>query len=283
VVDDGSRDRTAEIAEKAGAKVIRQKNSGPAGARNKGAKNAKYGILVFVDSDCIADSNFLREMAGPLNNPEISGVQGRYFTKQKEIIARITQIEIEARYEKMRKMEFIDSLGGYASAFRKADFLSVGGYDESFPKASGEDTDLSFRMHSRGMKFVFNEKAFVWHTHPYTIQKYLRIKYMRGFWRVKVYKKNPGKITDDSYTSKVMKLQVLAMGFAVALTIGAVMHHMFLIPAILCWILTVSFGLQFAAYCMKSDIAAGIVSFMLQPLATISIGFGILMGTVKGK
>ncbi len=44
VVDDGSTDKTAKLARKAGAKVICQKNAGPAKARNVGAKNAKGKI-----------------------------------------------------------------------------------------------------------------------------------------------------------------------------------------------------------------------------------------------
>lgn len=53
VVDDGSTDETAEYLSKISerASVVRQQNSGPGAARNKGAKNARGEYLAFLDSD----------------------------------------------------------------------------------------------------------------------------------------------------------------------------------------------------------------------------------------
>jgi len=56
VVDDGSSDRTAEVAEKAGAQVLRlPENRGTGYATRAGARQAmdslKAGLLVFIDAD----------------------------------------------------------------------------------------------------------------------------------------------------------------------------------------------------------------------------------------
>ncbi len=51
VVDDGSADNSAAIAERWGAKVIRQSNAGPSVARNTGAKASSGEVLFFLDSD----------------------------------------------------------------------------------------------------------------------------------------------------------------------------------------------------------------------------------------
>ncbi|WP_262103501.1 glycosyltransferase family A protein [Arthrobacter sp. Marseille-P9274] len=51
VVDDGSRDRTAERAAAAGATCVAQENSGAAKARVKGAKLARSKYLIFLDAD----------------------------------------------------------------------------------------------------------------------------------------------------------------------------------------------------------------------------------------
>ena len=60
VIDDGSRDESPLIAEQAGAVVIRNPESlGPAAARNKGAQIANGEFLAFIDSDCIAERNWL--------------------------------------------------------------------------------------------------------------------------------------------------------------------------------------------------------------------------------
>ncbi len=56
IVDDGSRDNTAQIAEalaeKNGAiRLIRQENGGPSAARNRGIREAKGKYILFLDSD----------------------------------------------------------------------------------------------------------------------------------------------------------------------------------------------------------------------------------------
>ena len=54
VVDDGSRDRTAEIAVEIGAKVIRlPKNKGKGNAMKQGVKSTEAEIIVFIDADLI--------------------------------------------------------------------------------------------------------------------------------------------------------------------------------------------------------------------------------------
>jgi glycosyltransferase involved in cell wall biosynthesis len=51
VVDDGSSDRTAELAEQSGAFVIRQEHGGISVARNAGIRAAKHEWIAFLDAD----------------------------------------------------------------------------------------------------------------------------------------------------------------------------------------------------------------------------------------
>ncbi len=51
VVDDGSTDRTAGIAAAHGVRVIRQRNGGPAAARNAGLAVARGELLTILDAD----------------------------------------------------------------------------------------------------------------------------------------------------------------------------------------------------------------------------------------
>ncbi|HEY7474216.1 MAG TPA: glycosyltransferase family 2 protein, partial [Vicinamibacterales bacterium] len=52
VVDDASKDDTAEVAAQMGVTVLRRtKNAGPSSARNLGARHATGEILFFVDAD----------------------------------------------------------------------------------------------------------------------------------------------------------------------------------------------------------------------------------------
>ncbi|MEE9406316.1 MAG: glycosyltransferase family A protein, partial [Candidatus Aenigmarchaeota archaeon] len=108
IVDDGSKDSTSDVAKKFGAKVLRPKNKGPASARNLGASKASGDILLFTDADCVPDKDWVKEMMAPFRDKEAAGVQGAYRTKQKQLLAKFSQAEIEDRYRRMGKKGAID-------------------------------------------------------------------------------------------------------------------------------------------------------------------------------
>lgn len=217
VADDGSTDDTLKHLEYYKVKVIKLLHEGPAHTRNWGVKYAKGNIVVFTDADCYPEKNWLEEMVKPFNNPEIAGVLGAYKTKQTSLISRFVQQEIEERYESMKKVKYIDFMGSYSTAYRK----QYVNFDESYPHADGEDTALSFKLAKEGKKMVFNPNAIVYHEHISTLKDYLKQKFWRAFWRMKVYKQFKNKRKGDSYTPRSLpvslELFVLSIVFLLAI------------------------------------------------------------------
>lgn len=78
VVDDGSTDGTAAIAEGEGTRVLSQPHHGPAAARNLGLREARGEIVLFTDADCIPTSTWIEEMTKPFADPDVVGVKGAY-------------------------------------------------------------------------------------------------------------------------------------------------------------------------------------------------------------
>jgi glycosyltransferase involved in cell wall biosynthesis len=77
VVDNGSRDRTAELAERSRlvTRVLqRERGAGPGAARNAGAAAARGAILVFVDADCRPAEGWLNAGVAALRSADL--VQG---------------------------------------------------------------------------------------------------------------------------------------------------------------------------------------------------------------
>jgi SAM-dependent methyltransferase len=228
-------------------------------------------ILVFTDSDCVVEDGWLVEMVRPFSDHEVVGVQGCYKTRQRGWMARFVQYEIEERYGRMSRYRYIDFIGTYSAAYRRDVFMRGGAFDESFPLASGEDPELSFRLSDMGYKMVFNPMAVVYHFHPDTLRKYLRQKFYRAYWRVAVYKRNPRRIKGETYTPPTLSLHI-AFTY-ISLLIGP------FYPYILLFLLlsTMPFTIRVAGREKKY--------LLLSPpiviLRNIVFGLGIMYGLIK--
>ncbi len=78
VCDGNSEDRTREIARKYADKVIIEKRRSAAAERQKGAKIAKGEIIAFIDSDTIAEKDWLKKIADAFSKDEnVVAVYGR--------------------------------------------------------------------------------------------------------------------------------------------------------------------------------------------------------------
>ncbi|MBD3561475.1 glycosyltransferase family 2 protein, partial [Planktothrix sp. FACHB-1355] len=79
VIDDGSTDRTPEVAAafKDSIRYVSQPNSGPAAARNHGIRIANGDVIAFLDVDDLWSDDKLKLQANYLaNNPSVGIVQG---------------------------------------------------------------------------------------------------------------------------------------------------------------------------------------------------------------
>jgi len=226
VVDDGSTDATPEMAAQFSVRYIRQEQRGPAAARNLGAQAARGRYLLFTDADCVPEPDWIRQMTLPFQDPEVVAVKGAYRTDQRSLMARLAQLEFLERYRLLARHRFIDMVDTYSAAYRREMFLGVGGFDPSFPLPNNEDTELSYRMSQLGYRMVFNPRAVVRHLgHPDDPWSYARLKFQRGYWRAKVYRRFPSKALRDTYTPHGLKLQcacsLLLLAALGALPLGA--------------------------------------------------------------
>lgn len=281
VVNDGSIDITEEVvARYPAARLITQANTGPAAARNRGAREAKGSIILFTDDDCVPVADWLTAMIQPFQDPEVIAVKGIYRTKQTELVARFVQIEYEDRYRLMARLPSIDFIDTYSAGFRRDKFLEMNGYDTNFPVACAEDAELSYRMSARGCRMKFVPTAIVYHTHPKTLWQYLKKKYKFGFWRVLAVQKNPRKALKDSHTPQLMKLQLL---LAPALTTGVacdlLMHSKLSVVAIVLAAFFVS-TLPFAFRALRKDSTVGLLSPMILAARSCTQFFALVAGLI---
>ncbi len=191
VVDDGSTDGTEEMVRREFPQVryLRQEpNRGPAAARNRGIEAATGEIVAFTDDDCLVPPDFLARLAeGYRHYPEVAGVGG-YLEAPPEVLAH----NLLARYERwvsrhdygVGPREYVGGMecpaGGTNSvSYRRRVLKEVGGFDEGFPFAAGEDADLKYRVAQRGYRLLFIPVK-VTHLQPYEWHRFIRQQKMRG-------------------------------------------------------------------------------------------------------
>lgn len=283
VVDDGSGDHTAGIAQEAGALVIRQENRGPGAARNAGARSARGEILLFTDADCEPEPDWLERMLAPFADPLVAGAQGTYLTRQRSLAARFTQLEFEDRYRIQKKAGCISLAATYAAAYRREVFLAHGGFDERFTAANNEDTEFSYRLAERGCDMVLAVDAHVYHRHPETFGRYLRIKFWRAYWRMFVYRDYPGKCARDGYTPHVVKFQAIAgaalLGLAPLAAFFPFWRDVFWL-ALTC---LAASSLPFALRSLGRDRTAALFAPGVVVLRSLAFGAGSLLGVWRAR
>jgi glycosyltransferase involved in cell wall biosynthesis len=214
VVDDGSSDETcARVKAHAGVRLLAQPHAGPAVARNLGVEHARGEIVLFTDSDCEPTQDWIERMVTPFRDEQVVGVKGTYLTRQREMVARFVQIEYEDKYDRMAREKYIDFVDTYSAGYRRAVFVTNGGFDPAFPAPSVEDQEFSFRLARQGYKMVFVPQAVVYHWgHARNLWSYCRRKFRIGYWKVVVHRRHPDRLLRDSHTPQVLKAQILLVG-----------------------------------------------------------------------
>jgi glycosyltransferase involved in cell wall biosynthesis len=165
VVDNGSTDRTVEIARASGATVLHQPVRGPSAARNLGLQHARTEILAFADSDTIPSRRWLAALLAAFADPDVIIATGPILG-WKPATAAERYSGARAAYTRKNTVEHPRHpyAVGMHLAVRRASALAIGGWDESM--TSGEDVDFSFRLRLRfGNTIRFVEQAVLFHQH----------------------------------------------------------------------------------------------------------------------
>jgi len=192
IVDDGSTDDTADVVARfPGVVYLRQENAGPAAARNRGWAHAAAGIVAFTDDDTVPSSTWLADLSEAFTaNPRLDAVGGVVAPLRVTFLTRFVQAEQHASHGVGPGGE-IKYLVTANCAYRREVLATLGGFDESFPSASGEDTDLTLRAQAAGYRMCLVDRALVLHDHPDHLIPILRTYVKHGRSRRLVIARNP--------------------------------------------------------------------------------------------
>src|SRR3954449_8053789 len=149
---------TSDVAGLPPVRVVRTGGGGPARARNLGWRTARTEWIAFLDDDVVPDADWYQRLAEDLAGlpPDVAGSQGR------------VRVALPAD---RRATDWERGDAGLATsswitadlAYRRAALARVGGFDERFPRAFREDSDLALRVMDTGARLVRGERGI---THP---------------------------------------------------------------------------------------------------------------------
>ena len=212
VVDGCSTDRTLEIARKYPVKVISAPLNAPA-AYNYALKIVSSDVVGFIDADAKVEKEWLNKLVAYLDDPQVAGVSGGIETWNKENAwARSIGYDLENRYARLKKS--LVRIATMNLLMKKSVIEEVGGFDEHL--SSQYDTDLGFRITSKGYKLLFEPNAKCYHFNRSTVKAYFRQQLQYGKNTVKLYFKHSKLIKGDKITDFGMNIQPLLLLAAIS-------------------------------------------------------------------
>lgn len=186
VVDDGGK----TPFEKAGIDpldrlrltLIRQKNQGPAAARNYGAKKAKGNFFVFLDDDCTLPVDWYLNVRQNLNHESMLIGHTENMLKEwifSEASQELTQFLFSYYNSDRFNAQFITSNNMITP---RRLFRKLGGFSRDFPKAGAEDRDFCDRWLAAGYNISFVPIIVVEHRHKMHLYQFLcqHFRYGKG-------------------------------------------------------------------------------------------------------
>ena len=172
VVSDGSTDDTDEYLESSSVPIdvvaLRQENSGPAAARNRGIRAARGELCVFIDDDIVPDPRLLvshyeahQESSGslvtigPMLTPTDAKLNPWVDWEQRMLYKQYDTLRDKSMQTTSRQFYTGNT------AIRREHLVAAGGFDESFRRA--EDVELAYRLAEAGVEFTFIDTAVGFH------------------------------------------------------------------------------------------------------------------------
>ena len=187
VVDNGSTDRSAEVARSVNAITLDASGCNVASLRNLGARLARGQILAFVDADHEIVHTWLSSAVETLRRPRVAAVGATYTPPPQGTWVQRLYGALRGQTEGCGTVEWLGS--GNLAIWREA-FENIGGFDTSLETC--EDVDLCLRLRRSGYELIGDERLrTIHHGDPATLWTLLYGEMWRGRDNLRVSLRGP--------------------------------------------------------------------------------------------
>ncbi len=263
--------------------VIVEKGRGASENRNKGIKNAKGEILIFLDDDATIENDYLKKVedffekytsVDIVGGPQITPKDDRFFAKICGIAltSHFGAFKVRKRYESCRVDLDADetSITSANLCVRKNVFEKIEGFDTSlYP---GEDPEFISRAKKNGLRVASSPDIIVSHKRRANFSLFCKQIFHYGFVR-------PQKNKISGKTPLFFTVPMLFLVYLLILPSLVILHGLFIAPLLAYIFLAIVFSLY------DSLRSRRILPFFILPFiyffTHISYGLGMLGGYFK--
>jgi cellulose synthase/poly-beta-1,6-N-acetylglucosamine synthase-like glycosyltransferase/peptidoglycan/xylan/chitin deacetylase (PgdA/CDA1 family) len=268
VVDDGSSDETAAIARGLDIpylRVIRQANTGKAGALNRGIAAARSEILILVDGDTVFEPDTIGRLVAPMRAADVGAVSGntrvanrRGFLGGWQHVEYVMGFNLDRRLFDM--LGTIPTVPGAIGAFRRAALSAVGGISTG---TLAEDTDLTMALCRTPWRVVYAPAAVAWTEAPSSLSQLWRQRYRWSYGTIQAMWKHRRAVIESGQSGRFGRycltyltlFHVLLPLIAPVVDIFSVYGLIFLNPVkvTLFWLIFLSLQMLAGGYALRLD------------------------------
>lgn len=159
VVDNNSKDRTAELAARHGARVIPESRQGISFARTAGFNHAQGDIVLRCDADTIALPTWVADMERAFDKHRADAVTGPCFFHDMRMGGLVGRIHRPAFFWASRVFQGHHALFGSNMGLTKDAWNKVKDDVCLDDKTMHEDVDLACHLHKAGCKIVYDRNV----------------------------------------------------------------------------------------------------------------------------
>ncbi|MFG2000734.1 glycosyltransferase family 2 protein [Spirillospora sp. NPDC048911] len=189
VVDDGSSDRTGDVARSYGVTVLRPEHNlgSKARAQNHALPYCRTDLVLAVDADTVLAPDYIERLKPAFDDPDVVIAAGNVQTRFTHTIwERGRSIEYLFGFHFHRPIQAAAAspmvCSGCCSAFRREALVTFGGFPE---RTIVEDMDVTWSWQIGGRKAIYVSDAVAWAADPESLT-YLRKqvwRWMAGFFQ----------------------------------------------------------------------------------------------------
>jgi mycofactocin glycosyltransferase len=193
VVDDASDDTTVSVVRNYDVRLIVQTaNRGQSAARNAGVRASKGDIIGFIDSDCIADPEWLNDLVTYFNDPRLALIGGyvdsvfseSHLDRYEEVHSPLNMGTKQVLAKEKQTNFYVPTCN---MLIKKDIYTQLGGLDERL--RVGEDVDLCWKLTSQGHRSMYVPKGKVKHKHRNRFYQCFRRRFYYGTSEAVLYNK----------------------------------------------------------------------------------------------